>query len=151
MCAIIHLLAIIGGGDILNTLIIYRIENIFMNQPVLWSFEGRASRSKFWLVFLLSIFVSIVVLLFTLLATPALIIMGAFSPVVASVVSILLNVLLIPTWIISIATTVRRFHDRNKSGWWYLIALVPIIGFLWIFIELGFFKGTIGAINFGLG
>lgn len=115
----------------------------------LFSFEGRVSRSKYWLVFLLSLFVSFAVVLFTILAMPALIFMGTFSPTVASVTSILLYVLMIPMWIISIATTVKRFHDRNKSGWWILISLVPIIGALWILIECGFLKGTTGANNFG--
>lgn len=115
----------------------------------LFSFEGRASRSKFWLVFLLSVFVSFVVVLFTLLATPALMIMGYFSPKVASVVSILLYVFMIPMWWISIATSVKRFHDRNKSGWWYLIVLIPILGGLWLIIENGFLSGTAGMNNFG--
>lgn len=120
-----------------------------MTQSALWSFEGRASRSKFWLVFLLSIFVSFVVILFTLLATPALMIMGTFSPTVASIVSILLYILMIPMWWISIATSVKRFHDRGKSGWWYLIVLVPFLGALWLIIENGFLKGTTGTNNFG--
>lgn len=115
----------------------------------LFSFQGRVSRSKFWLVFLLSIFVSFVVVLFSILAIPALIFIGTFSPTVASIVSILLYVLMIPMWWISIATTVKRFHDRNKSGWWYLIVLIPIIGELWLIIENGFLKGTSGSNNFG--
>jgi len=115
----------------------------------MFSFDGRVSRSKFWLVFLLSIFVSFVVVLFSILALPVLIIMGTFSPTIASIVSWLLYLLMIPMWWISIATTVKRFHDRNKSGWWYLIALVPFIGFFWILIECGFLKGTAGANNFG--
>lgn len=115
----------------------------------LFSFEGRVSRSKYWLIFLLSIFVSFVVVLFSILAIPALIFMGTFSPTVASVVSILLYILLIPMWWISIATGVKRFHDRNKSGWWVLISLIPIVGALWILIECGFLKGTAGSNNFG--
>lgn len=115
----------------------------------LFSFQGRASRSKFWLVFLLSIFVSFVVVLFSILALPALIFMGTFSPKLASIVSMLLYVLMIPMWWISIATSVKRFHDRNKSGWWYLIVLIPFIGGLWIIIENGFLGGTVGANNFG--
>lgn len=115
----------------------------------LFSFQGRASRSKFWLVFLLSIFVSFVVVLFSILAIPALIFMGTFSPTVAAIVSILLYVIMIPMWWISIATSVKRFHDRNKSGWWYLIVLVPFLGELWLIIENGFLSGTAGANNYG--
>lgn len=115
----------------------------------LFSFQGRSTRSKYWLVCLLGVFVSFVVVLFSILALPALIIMGTFSPTVASVVSILLYALMIPMWIISIATTIKRFHDRNKSGWWMLILLIPIIGSIWILIECGFLKGTTGANSFG--
>lgn len=43
-----------------------------------------------------------------------------------------------------IAIYAKRFHDRNKSGWWQLICLIPIIGAIWMNIELGFFKGTEG-------
>ncbi|VEF37209.1 integral membrane protein [Stenotrophomonas maltophilia] len=27
-----------------------------------------------------------------------------------------------------IAVTVRRLHDTDRSGWWYLLMLVPIVG-----------------------
>jgi uncharacterized membrane protein YhaH (DUF805 family) len=43
---------------------------------------------------------------------------------------------------ISLAITVKRFHDRDKSGWWALINLLPVIGQIWILIECGFLKGT---------
>ena len=49
--------------------------------------------------------------------------------------------ILIPAIIVHI----KRFHDRDKSGWWVLIGLVPIIGAIWLLIELGFLKGTPGA------
>ena len=43
----------------------------------------------------------------------------------------------------------KRWHDRGKSGWWTLIGLVPIIGGLWMLIELGFLKGTDGDNQYG--
>ena len=42
-------------------------------------------------------------------------------------------IILIP----SMAVSVRRLHDRNKSGWWLLIVLIPIIGPFWLFVDLG--------------
>lgn len=42
---------------------------------------------------------------------------------------------------ISFASTVRRFHDRGKSGWWALLYFVPGIGWLWLLIECGFLPG----------
>lgn len=44
----------------------------------------------------------------------------------------------------------KRFHDRNKSAWWVLIGLIPVIGGLWIFIECGCLAGTPGPNRFGL-
>ena len=54
-------------------------------------------------------------------------------------------VALIPTVIVYI----KRFHDRDKSGWWVLVTLIPIIGAIWILVELGFLKGTPGPNRFG--
>ncbi len=120
-----------------------------MKLQQMFSFKGRASRGRYWLISLLSLFISLIIILFSLLAIPTIFYMSIFSPTVASIVSILLYVLLIPLWIISLATTVRRFHDRNKSGWWILLSLIPIIGGLWILIECGCLKGTTGANRFG--
>ena len=47
------------------------------------------------------------------------------------------------------AVNARRWHDRDKSGWWSLIAFIPIIGPLWMFIECGFLPGTRGSNRFG--
>jgi uncharacterized membrane protein YhaH (DUF805 family) len=51
----------------------------------------------------------------------------------------------IPTVIVYI----KRFHDRDKSGWWVLIGLIPLIGAIWLLVELGFLKGTPGPNRFG--
>jgi uncharacterized membrane protein YhaH (DUF805 family) len=49
----------------------------------------------------------------------------------------------------SICLYAKRWHDRDKSGWWSLIGLIPIIGGLWMLIELGFLRGTDGPNRFG--
>ena len=49
----------------------------------------------------------------------------------------------------AIIVHIKRFHDRNKSRWWLLIGLIPIIGAIWLLIELGFLKGTPGPNRFG--
>lgn len=36
---------------------------------------------------------------------------------------------ILPTLLPSIAVTVRRLHDTNRSGWWYLLTLVPFVGY----------------------
>jgi len=43
-----------------------------------------------------------------------------------------------------LAVFVKRWHDCDKSGWWILVNLIPVIGWLWTLIECGFFEGTVG-------
>ena len=35
-----------------------------------------------------------------------------------------------------LAVVVRRLHDVGKSGWYYLIILIPLIGFIWVLVLL---------------
>ncbi len=48
-----------------------------------------------------------------------------------------------------LAVDIKRWHDRDKSGWWVLITLVPVIGGLWQLIECGFLDGTQGPNRYG--
>ena len=61
----------------------------------------------------------------------------------------------IPGWVISfffifgLAPSVRRWHDREKSGWWTLVGLIPLLGPAWVFVELNCLPGTRGWNRFG--
>jgi uncharacterized membrane protein YhaH (DUF805 family) len=116
---------------------------------LLFGFQGRTNRAKFWLV-ALAIFV-VEAILFAVLGSnvamaddpqEALARMGP----VTSIVLLLFGILV--TWI-SIAVGIKRFHDRNKSGVWILIIFVPVIGGLWYLIECGFLRGTAGPNDYG--
>ena len=48
----------------------------------------------------------------------------------------------------SLAVAIKRYHDRNKPGWWVLLSLVPIAS-LFVVVELGCFDGTRGTNRFG--
>jgi uncharacterized membrane protein YhaH (DUF805 family) len=48
-----------------------------------------------------------------------------------------------------LAVSIKRWHDRDKSGWWVLIVLVPVIGWLWALVVNGFLRGTPGPNRFG--
>lgn len=48
----------------------------------------------------------------------------------------------------SIAVGVKRCHDRNRSGWFLLLSIIPLVN-LWVLIELGFLRGTSGSNNYG--
>ena len=101
-----------------------------------FSFRGRVNRSAYWLKWTLPAFVGLILggILFTV---------DAF---VANVLGLIWYVLW--TWT-GWAVVVKRYHDRNKSAWWILIGLIPIIGSIWQVIELGFLKGTAGPNRFG--
>jgi uncharacterized membrane protein YhaH (DUF805 family) len=43
----------------------------------------------------------------------------------------------------------KRLHDRDKSGWWVLITLISILGDLWLVVECGCLRGTVGENRYG--
>ena len=49
----------------------------------------------------------------------------------------------------SFAGQVKRWHDRDKSGWFVLVNFIPFIGTIWALVELGFLRGTMGPNRFG--
>ena len=61
-------------------------------------------------------------------------------------------VLLIPCYIaylwFTLAIGVKRLHDIDKSGWYLLILLIPIVNFIWALYML-FADGTVGPNRFG--
>jgi uncharacterized membrane protein YhaH (DUF805 family) len=62
---------------------------------------------------------------------------------------LIMFIVMLPLLWASITLYAKRWHDRGKSGWWSLIMLVPIVGFLWILIELGMLRGIEGANQYG--
>ncbi len=82
-------------------------------------FEGRAKRSEYWLFLLVHVIISIILGLIPL-------VLDWF--VVVEVVYAL--ALLIP----SLAVGARRLHDTRRSGWWQLIGLIPIVGWIVLII-----------------
>jgi uncharacterized membrane protein YhaH (DUF805 family) len=102
-----------------------------------FSSHGRISRKVYWLASLP---------LLALSMFPDLLIRAAATREEAAVLSlIVLLVLAVPGLMVSI----KRFHDRNKSGWFVLVNLIPLIGPLWVLLELGFLRGTKGSNRFG--
>jgi uncharacterized membrane protein YhaH (DUF805 family) len=53
------------------------------------------------------------------------------------------------TFIPGLAVMVRRLHDVDKSGWWFLISFIPIIGTIWIIVLLAT-DGTPGTNQYGV-
>ena len=91
------------------------------------TFEGRASRSEYWYF-----------VLFTVLLSFA-----------TALISDVLNLFaLLAIALPSLAVGVRRLHDTDRSGWWYLIWFVPVVG--WVILIVFFCqRGTPGRNQFG--
>ncbi len=83
-------------------------------------FSSAIGRERFWLAYLYYMLVLIG-------AVAVDIILGDWFFVITSMVSL---VLAIP----SIALQVRRLHSINKSGWWILISVIPVIGAIWLLV-----------------
>jgi uncharacterized membrane protein YhaH (DUF805 family) len=116
---------------------------------LLFSFDGRVRRSQWWLAHIgVCLAAGIFLGLVAMASGPGAYTLSATSQVPPLFVGSELIVTVVTTWI-GLAIDVKRWHDRNKSGWFVLVGLIPVIGFLWILIELGFLDGTHGANRFG--
>lgn len=114
------------------------------------TFDGRAARSEYWWFALFSLIAAIVIMVVENALGMGRGMMhagnGGFSASynggILSIIWSLGNIL--P----SLAVGVRRLHDTDRSGWWLLIVLIPLIGAI---VLLVFFcsRGTTGPNRFG--
>jgi uncharacterized membrane protein YhaH (DUF805 family) len=97
-------------------------------------FQGRAPRSELWWF-----------VLFYLLLSVAIGLVSAISDVLGGLLNLVVTIgLLVPV----IAVQVRRLHDTDRTGWWVLIGLVPVIGAI-VLIVFFVQRGTEGDNRFG--
>jgi uncharacterized membrane protein YhaH (DUF805 family) len=130
-----------------------------------FSFQGRSGRLHYWRVQLLAVILGGAVGLVSLLAIQSIGSAGG-----------LLFLGYLPVFGLTLAASVRRLHDRGKSGWWYLLFVVgpfacssaaqgvvasgdPLVGLpfslagialgLWGLVEIGFLRGEPKANAYG--
>ena len=130
---------------------------------LLFSFEGRINRGKFWLAVLAYVIISIVL---------------AFLLIIPVLGWLLAGIGYLGMIVSGIFVAIKRLHDRNKPGWWVAIfyvipmilsgasaymtyeageqtsmaMLISLIGLaisLWAFVELGCLRGTVGPNEYG--
>ncbi len=96
-------------------------------------FSGRARRKEYWMFFLIYVLIAIV--------------LGLIEGMLGdrSFLSALLGIAL---FVPSLAVTMRRLHDTDRSGWWVLIGFIPLVGgiVLLVFMCLA---GTSGSNRYG--
>ena len=112
-----------------------RIIDTFLNP------NGRLSRARFWLAYI------------SLAAVAAAVAWGAMvlreRTGKTDVPWLTLVLFIVPLSWMNLCLMVKRWHDRNRSGLWLLINLIPGIGQLWTVIECGFIAGTPGDNTYG--
>jgi len=77
-------------------------------------FQGRARRKVYWMFVLFNFTIGLV--------------LGFINGITKNQLGILTTLYTLAIVIPSIAVGVRRLHDTNRSGWWFLIVLIPFIG-----------------------
>ena len=91
------------------------------------TFSGRARRKEYWFFVLFYVLISIVAAVIDVMT-------GSFDSTMGmGMLGLLVALaLLIP----SLAVAVRRLHDTDRSGWWVLLCLIPLIGGIWLLVLL---------------
>jgi uncharacterized membrane protein YhaH (DUF805 family) len=139
---------------------------------LLFSFNGRINRGKYWLAVLIYVVVWVVFIVGGLIWLGGMNIDNLFSLAGAGLLIWLIAIILLiaGTWS-GLAVGVKRLHDRNKSGWWVLLfwfgpsllgswqaatpdgglilSLVAAAIAIWAFVELGCLRGTPGPNQYG--
>ncbi len=114
------------------------------------TFSGRAQRSEFWW-FTLFYYVGFIVLS---ILSPMLVSIvgttldGLVDPIRLSTLIMLASLFMLAAFLPSISVMVRRLHDTDRSGWWYWIVMVPIIGPILLIVWWAS-KGSDGGNRFG--
>jgi uncharacterized membrane protein YhaH (DUF805 family) len=110
---------------------------------LLFSFQGRIRRLHYWLA---AICVAVVVgVIASVLMPMSGMAQGTPNPIFMG----LLGIIYIVDIYIGLALGAKRCHDRDKSAWFLAIGLIPLIGAIWLFVELGILDGTQGPNRFG--
>lgn len=92
-----------------------------------YTFTGRASRPEFWWYYLFIIILYIIAALIEGMVVHPLLGFEPYAPEAGQPLQVILTIaIFLPT----LAVAIRRLHDIDRSGWWYLVGLVPIIGTL---------------------
>lgn len=106
-----------------------------------FDFSGRARRKEYWFF---TLYHGLIILIGEALAVTSYRENSALDRIFWSVLVLYVLASIIP----AIAVTVRRLHDINKSGWWYFISMVPVVGGIWLLI-LMCTDGTNGPNTYG--
>ena len=91
------------------------------------TFSGRARRKEYWMFVLINFIITWVIGIIEKAIGLTFTVSGAEIGIITLIYSLFI---LIP----SLALTARRLHDTDRSGWWILISLIPVVGSIILFV-----------------
>jgi uncharacterized membrane protein YhaH (DUF805 family) len=100
-------------------------------------FSGRAARSEYWYWVLFVLLLQIVAWLIDMT-------LFGFNTTGVNPIGVIVS---LATFLPGLAVSVRRLHDIDRAGWWVLLALIPVIGWI-VLIYWACLRGTVGANRF---
>ena len=89
------------------------------------TFSGRAQRAEYWFFMLFLIIGAIILTIIDVTV-------GMFNEEIG--MGVLTGLFILIHFIPGLAVSIRRMHDINRTGWWYLINIIPLIGPIVFFI-----------------
>lgn len=92
------------------------------------SIDGRIGRQQFWL------------------GVIPLAIIGAIASFIDPVAG---GIVVLALLYFHVCVQGKRWHDRGKSAWWFLISLIPIVGAIWVIVECGCLAGSPESNQYG--
>jgi uncharacterized membrane protein YhaH (DUF805 family) len=105
-------------------------------------FSGRARRKEYWMFTLFNVLISIALTFVDVLALGH----DMGDPESIGIISTIYSLaVLLP----GLAVTIRRLHDTDRTGWWVLIALIPLLGAIVLLVFMCL-DGTRGKNRFGV-
>ena len=107
-----------------------------MGQQLDWAWmfttpEGRIDRRRWWI------------------GVAALFVVWLIARILFGTDGLLALVVGIVIFLAGLMLHIKRCHDRDKSAWWCLLLLIPVVGFVWALVDLGILEGTPGANRYG--
>ncbi len=120
----------------------------------LFSFEGRATRGHYWAVFVFGMALMLMPFAPLLISNPEGDVTAGISQpdedlaqIESTVYLLWFPLTLVYAWLYC-AVTIRRYHDRDKSGFWMMLLLVPVASIA-VLLECGLLPGTRGPNQYG--
>lgn len=113
-------------------------------QPKIFTFNGRIGRMRY-LAYGIGVNLLLMLVMVPLVSATAF--MGG-DPGSSMIGIVGIGLFYVVTIVISVMFAKRRLNDLNRSGWWFLLFIIPLVNLL-LAIYLIFFPGTDGSNNFG--